>query len=147
MNNALTTTTRAGILLGALALASLSLSGCSTIGAAVARAHGASATQASADPGTSKDVFTLKVGDCFNNPADGVVTDVNTVSCDTPHDFEDYHHFSLTFASYPAEKTITDKADDVCGGNAFTTFDGVEYGSSTLGLTYSVPDRRELAGR
>jgi hypothetical protein len=118
MNSTLTTAARTGILLGAVALASLGLSGCSAIGAAAARAH--SPKPARSNP---------------SNP-DGIVTDIKTLSCDTPHDFEDYHQFRLTFASYPGEKSITAKVDDVCGGDALTTFDGVDYGSSTLGLTY-----------
>jgi hypothetical protein len=140
MTKPLSTLASAGILLGAIALLALSLGGCSAIAGAAAGGHSPQSSKTgAADAGGSKDAFTLSIGDCFNNPTSDIVTDVDTVACTAPHDFEDYHHFPLTFASYPGEKAITDKADSVCGGDAFTAFDGVDYESSELGLTYLYP--------
>lgn len=73
-------------------------------------------------------VFTLAVGTCFDDEgAGGEVTDVPVVDCDEPHDNEVFHVFDLPDGDWPGDEAVLDAADEVCLGEAFTTFVGTPY--------------------
>ena len=88
--------------------------------------------------GGTTDVFTLREGDCLDDAAlaaapdddpadvrpagDGdeapdprTVSDVSTVPCSEPHDFEVYAAVPLTGDAFPGDDAVDAQADDLCG--------------------------------
>ena len=92
-----------------------------------------------------KDVFSLKMGSCFNNPSDAnieeneLVTDVPIRECTKPHDNEVFHIFNLTgMAEQRDAKAIEDQVYTQCG-SAYTAFIGKPYEDSTYDMSYLAP--------
>lgn len=85
------------------------------IGGMVAYAH----SQHDDSPGT------LKVGDCFNLPAEtgsepitSSVTDIPSIPCDKPHDSQVYAEPKIPDSSFPDIADIESQADDACSDPA-----------------------------
>ena len=81
-------------------------------------------------------VFSLKVGDCYNGPALPtedyiVVTNVELVSCDDPHENEVYAVFELPDSSWKGVEYVFEQAEIGCVAR-FEAFVGIEYKLSTL---------------
>lgn len=79
-------------------------------------------------------VFSLAVGDCFDDEAgaDEEITSVPMVDCDEPHDNEVYHVFDLEDAAdYPGDAAVQEAADEGCL-DAFEPFVGTPYLDSEL---------------
>ena len=81
-------------------------------------------------------VFSLKVGDCFNGPLSNTeysieVRDVELVSCDEPHESEVYAVFELPDSSWKGEDYVFEQAEIGCVAR-FEAFVGIEYELSTL---------------
>ena len=81
-------------------------------------------------------VFSLKVGDCYNGVVLNVeesieVTDVELVSCDDPHQNEVYTVFELPDSSWKGEDYVFEQAEIGCLAT-FEAFVGIEYELSTL---------------
>jgi hypothetical protein len=56
----------------------------------------------------SLDVFSLRAGDCFDNPANpGHITSVTAIPCTQPHDSQVYASFTLPGSAYPGESKLT----------------------------------------
>jgi len=91
-------------------------------------------------------VFSLKVGDCYNGPSFKVgesteVENVKLVSCDEPHESEVYAVFELPDSSWKGEDYVAEQAWLGCKPR-FEAFVGIEYGLSTLHLDYLYPSER-----
>lgn len=78
------------------------------------------------------DVFSLQVGDCFNDEgAGGEISDVPAVPCEESHDNEVYHSFEVEGDEWPGDEAIATAAEDECGPQ-FETFAGISYDESVL---------------
>ena len=81
-------------------------------------------------------VFSLKVGDCYNGPSSNYehvveVMNVELVSCDKPHEAEVYAIFALPDSSWKGEDYVWEQAGIGCEAR-FKAFVGIEYALSTL---------------
>ncbi len=90
------------------------------------------------DDSGSDDVFSLVVGDCFNDAAVGLegddpVNSVNIVDCDVAHEREVYAGVDLEGDDddYPGETTVSDDGDAYCL-DAWEGFVGIPYDDSEL---------------
>jgi hypothetical protein len=86
----------------------------------------------------SDDVFSLVVGDCFNDAEVGIegdepVDSVDIVDCDDPHEREVYARmeFEGDDDDYPGETAVTDEGDVFCY-DEYEDFVGISYDDSTL---------------
>lgn len=79
------------------------------------------------------DVFSLSVGDCFDDP-DSVeqISQVPIVDCDEPHDNEVYALFDLPDGDFPGDDAVQEAAADGCLGSRFESFVGTPYLESEL---------------
>jgi hypothetical protein len=87
-------------------------------------------TQEVTEAGTA-DVFTLRVGDCFDTVDSEEVTEVPAVPCGEPHDDEIYYEFTMPDGDYPGQDAIDAEAEAECGPQ-FDTFVGLAYADSVL---------------
>lgn len=80
-------------------------------------------------------VFSLQVGDCFNDDAGAgeVVTEVPVVPCSEPHDNEVFFEFSMTEAAFPGNQAAIESSGFRCL-DAFEDFVGTPYVDSDLDL-------------
>ena len=56
----------------------------------------------------------ITVGDCFDETAEDIVTDVPTIDCALPHDYEVYASIQLDKAVWPGDDEIFALADEAC---------------------------------
>ncbi|MFV2198912.1 septum formation family protein [Nocardiopsis sp. LOL_012] len=114
-------TVRGAALSAAAAAAALGLTGCGALTSLL----GGSA-------------FQLEVGDCFieeevfDTSAQQEVTDVPLVDCAEPHDSEVFYNHDLEGDTFPGLESIDTETEEVCLGQAFTDFIGVEYLESEI---------------
>ena len=111
-----------------------SLGGCAVLeNIFPAQAERDAETQQIAEAG-QQDVFSVALGDCFNNAAAAVdneeVTDLAAVPCAEPHDNEVYFLFDLPGGEFPSD--VDQLADDGCFAQ-FQTFVGAPYETSVFG--------------
>jgi hypothetical protein len=68
--------------------------------------------------GQTANVFSLRTGDCFQNPPASQtvlgITYVTVVSCTTPHNAQVFVEFSAAGTSYPGSAALKDQADRGC---------------------------------
>ncbi|MCW2616215.1 MAG: hypothetical protein JWN08_3209 [Frankiales bacterium] len=83
-------------------------------------------------------VEALRVGDCLETPADGVVTDLRAVPCAQPHDGEVFHAFDLPDSDFPGEDAVQTAGEQGCL-DRFEPFVGAAYDDSELGLLPLTP--------
>ncbi len=156
-----------GLLVGALASAIvLSLGGCSSNGEADTADADTSSDEANAAGGgdsnaeTTKDTvpqvagaplnrFDLQVGQCFNEGSwydeelDRRVDLTASINCVEDHLFEVYHEAEFPApngAPFPGETSMTEWSTQLCY-EAFETFVGTEYETSTLEIGFVQPTR------
>lgn len=86
-------------------------------------------------------VFDLETGQCFNQPDDNVVDEVQVVDCADAHDYEIY-----AVADYPADSGAEYVGDEEMGTfvqttcvEGFETFIGKTYEESELDVFYLAP--------
>jgi hypothetical protein len=91
--------------------------------------------------GGDLDVFTVKVGDCFQDPSTLEIEDVSAIPCSQPHDNEVYHVFKLGGSRYPGDEAIEEAAFDGCLG-PFAAYVGTDYDSSSLDYSWLTPTER-----
>jgi hypothetical protein len=115
-------------------LSVITLGGCSAIqgllgGETVARDAD---TQEVTEAGTA-DVFSLKVGDCFDDETGATeeVSSVPAVPCAEAHDNEIYYEFSLPDGEFPGADAIDAAVTEECIPQ-FDTFVGLAYEESEL---------------
>lgn len=80
----------------------------------------------------------IEVGDCFNEATDDVVSDIPTVPCTEPHDYEVYASFDIDLAKYPGDDEVSRLADEGCYA-PFETYIGISFDNSALDYSYYVP--------
>ena len=81
-------------------------------------------------------VFSLKVGDCYNAPWSSTehtakVSNVDLVSCEEPHGYEVYASFELPDSSWKGEDYVFSQAGIGCEAR-FKSYVGIEYALSTM---------------
>ena len=143
-----------GAAVGSIAIAMIiGLSGCSAIQSLLPDSETRDEETGEITEGGTTDVFTLSVGDCLNDESlasvegdeSTEVTEVPTVPCDEPHDFEVYQNFTVPEAAeYPGEEAVTASADAQCLPE-FETFVGVAYEDSVLTASYYYPTEASWA--
>lgn len=85
-------------------------------------------------------VFSLKVGTCFNGSLEGELKDVETVTCSEPHGSEVYAVFDAPGSSWPGENSLVRLADRGCL-SSFKAFVGEEYEYSEWYIAYLYPTK------
>ena len=127
----MTTTTLTRALIGAaIAIAAVSLSGCSLITGALQG---------------EDDVFSLKAGDCMNDYGDEEeVATVPTVDCAKPHDYEIYSVATIDGDEYPGATDVDTQADALCVGE-FEGFVGLSFDESIYYYSYLSPSEESWA--
>ncbi len=97
---------------------------------------------------TSEDetsVFDLNVGDCINSDAlNGTVTDVGTLDCAAPHDYEVFHAFDVPDGDFPGDAGL-----QAAGEECFTEFEafvGTAYAESALYVQTLTPTPESWGG-
>jgi hypothetical protein len=86
-------------------------------------------------------VFELKKGDCFNEPSEDVVSDVPSVPCAEPHDYEIFgvvDHPAGSGEAYPGTADIEAVVNTECAA-LFEPFVGTPYTDSALFIYYLAP--------
>ncbi|WP_309712000.1 septum formation family protein [Pseudolysinimonas sp.] len=112
-----------------LTVAAISLAGCSLLESVVTGV-----------PEGEQDVFTLKVGDCFNIPDENAteVGSLPVVDCAEPHDQEAFAATDMEGDVFPGDAAVTEALNTFCSGDVYTQFIGIPYQDSiyyTSGLT------------
>lgn len=130
---------RTGLIVAGLTFGVLALSGCSAISDLFPKeAARDAATQEISEAGVA-DVFSLAVGDCFNDQDATEIDSVQAIPCSDAHDYEAYLAFDMSSAeSYPGDDAITQAAEDGCVAE-FPNFVGKPYEESTLDYSYLTP--------
>lgn len=84
-------------------------------------------------------VFSLSVGDCFNDPDDfNQVSDVEIVDCDESHDTEVFATYEIPGSTFPGVAALGDNAEDNCIAR-FKPYVGADYMDSSLNVSYFYP--------
>jgi hypothetical protein len=98
--------------------------------------------------GDGTSVFSLQVGDCFNDEGTGLdqemveVAAVPTVPCEDPHDNEVFLVDDITLSgAYPGDEEIYLEASDLCLA-AFAGYVGRDYESSQYDVFPLTPTRQ-----
>ena len=121
-----------------LAAAGLLLSGCSLLGQ-VTNAGGGGTGGDDTTEGTEDDVFSLVIGDCFNDETDAeTVSTVDIVECSTPHTWEAFESVQMSEADYPGDSATQDEADSSCY-DPFTAYVGVVVDNSIYDYSFYYP--------
>lgn len=94
------------------------------------------------------DVFSLAVGDCFDDPGsgEGQVSSVPLVDCAEPHDNEVFAVFDLPDGPFPGNAEVQEAADLGCV-ERFASFVGTDYAVSELFLSSLSPTQASWDGR
>jgi len=90
-------------------------------------------------------VFSLKVGDCYNGPSLNTehavdVMNVELVSCDEPHESEVYAVFELPDSGWKGEDYVFEQTEIGCFAR-FEAYVGIEYELSTLYVDVLYPTK------
>lgn len=88
---------------------------------------------------TQGNVFSLTVGDCFNDPdATDEVSSVEMVDCGEPHDNEVFATYDIPGSDFPGQAAVQENAADGCLSR-FEPFVGAEYLDSSLDVSFLTP--------
>ncbi len=89
---------------------------------------------------STTEVFSLEVGDCFEDPpsTQAQVAEVTIVDCDDPHDQQVYSVFEIDEAGFPGQEQIDQRARQGCV-DRFEDYVGVSYADSELFATWLYP--------
>lgn len=146
--------TKSAVLVAAAISVTIALSGCSALSSVLGGDAARDEDGAIVEAGQT-DVFTLAVGDCFNDDAfaSETISEVPTVPCDQPHHNEVYFVYDMDEAEFPGQTATTDAAQARCEAE-FPTFAGIAYADSTLAVfpitpsdqSWSQGDRVVLCG-
>src|SRR5262249_14014153 len=91
------------------------------------------------------DIFSLRVGDCFQNPpaaqtAAGV-TQVTAVPCTTPHNAQVFAQFNATDATYPGRQALALESEHGCRAREAANLDMSKV-TSTMTLHFLFPEQQ-----
>ncbi|MCP5026934.1 MAG: hypothetical protein GY929_11690 [Actinomycetia bacterium] len=84
--------------------------------------------------------FRIQVGDCLQDPGDGLIESVAAVPCSEAHEFEAYHSFDVSFVEWPGEAAISEEAGVGCY-DQFFPFVGMKYEQSIYEFTWLEPTK------
>ena len=115
----------------AAAVLALGLGGCSALSGIFGQSAARDADSQEITAPGSADVFTLRVGDCFDDNSETEISDVPGVPCANPHDNEVYYTFQMPEGDYPGKAAITAAAEEGCVPQ-FESFIGISYSDSKL---------------
>ena len=135
------TTPRLRVIIAAavFSVGALTLSGCSAITDLFPKEAARDAETQEISEAGKADVFTLAVGDCFNDQDAEQIDSVQAIPCTDAHDYEAYFAFDVSDdEAYPGEDAITTVAEERCM-TEFETFVGSDYEASTLDFNYLSP--------
>ncbi|WEO77389.1 septum formation family protein [Cryobacterium sp. SO2] len=135
------TTSRLTVILAAAAFSAgaLALSGCSAITDLFPKEAARDADTQEISEAGEADVFSLAVGDCFNDQDAEEIDSVQAIPCSEAHDYEAYFAFDVSAEeTYPGDEVISQAAEDGCVAE-FPTFVGMSYEESTLDFNYLSP--------
>lgn len=119
----------------------LSLSGCGLIGGGdTPRDPSGNVTNSA-----TADAFSVKVGDCVNEPQGSTFTDIVAIPCDQPHDLEAFAATKMPDGDYPGQSTIDDKTKEFCSAE-FLKFIGIAFDDSKLELYPFTPTTSSWKG-
>ena len=119
-----------------IAAAGLVLSGCSLLGQVTDITGG---DDDNTDTGTEDDVFSLVVGDCFNEETDAeTISTVDIVECTVPHKWEAFASIQMTEAEYPGDEATQQEADTACN-QPFVDYVGLDYDASIYDYSFYYP--------
>jgi Septum formation len=92
------------------------------------------------------DIFSLRVGGCFQNPAGNTlnVSHVTAVPCTTPHNAQVFAQFKATEASYPGQQAIIREADNGCQARVSSSLDRSKL-TNTMSLRVLFPESTSWA--
>ena len=127
--------------IAALALASITLAGCSLLPGG----SGGDTSPVTTETEEGDDVFSIEVGDCLNDAdADEVVSRVPIVECTEPHDSEAFDTGNVPDGEFPGEDAITEAAEQLCGPS-FISFVGLDYSESLYDYSFYFPTEESWA--
>lgn len=98
-------------------------------------------TQVEGGDSESVTVFDLSLGECVNDaaiPVGSDLKDLPTVNCDEPHDSELYAILGVTGSSYPGEQELDAQGKERCA-RAFGDFIGIPFAESALEFRFYYP--------
>lgn len=93
--------------------------------------------------GGDLDVFTMQIGDCFQDIGDDAaeVANVSAVPCSQTHDNEVFYIFALSGDKWPGQESVEQTASEGCLP-AFETYVGAAYEESHLDYSWLTPTQR-----
>lgn len=127
-----TTTVTRALAVATIALAAVTLSGCSILGNILGGGDGS---------------FDLAVGDCINGATpneDGTVEETPTVDCATPHEEEVYLVTTVDVDEFPGNDALGDQGSQLCV-DAYEDFVGLAYEDSLLDFWVLYPTEETFA--
>lgn len=89
-------------------------------------------------------VYGFEVGDCFIDFKETETT-FEPVSCDEPHDAEVFIDFEYPPGPFPGDDVIDQGSEELCFGQAFEDFVGLDYPSSSVFALRSTPNEETWA--
>ncbi|RAX49457.1 hypothetical protein DQ353_09240 [Arthrobacter sp. AQ5-05] len=117
------------------AVGAMALSGCALLGASEAPRDETGSIDKKAN------AYSIRVGDCINDPGEGDVDRVPVVPCSEPHGLEVFHEFGIQTAGFPETQEAMDELTfDQCDP-AFRTLAGRSYEESRLNYTSMQPTK------
>ncbi|WP_104164451.1 septum formation family protein [Cryobacterium sp. N22] len=130
---------RTGLIIAAFSVGALTLSGCTSLSDLFPQEAARDAETQEISEAGEADVFSLTVGDCFNDQDADEVESVTAIPCADAHDYEAYFAFDVTEdGAFPGDDALTQIAEDGCVAE-FATFVGKSYEESTLLFNYLSP--------
>ena len=126
---------------GAAVMLAAGLSGCSVLNSVLGNGGGDAPRddKSKVTESSSIGIFNLKLGDCKMSDTGTTISDTDVVPCDKPHDEEVFYEFKLADGEY--DSAAIDTEVEKCAGDAFTTFIGVAYDTSSLDVSYMTPTK------
>ena len=130
---------RVTLVAAVLAAGALTLSGCSAITDLFPKEAARDAETQEISEAGEADVFSLSVGDCFNDAEAEEIDSVDAIPCGEAHDYEAYFAFDVSAdEAFPGDDVISQAAEDGCLAE-FPNFVGLSYEESTLDFNYLSP--------
>jgi hypothetical protein len=97
--------------------------------------------------GGTVSIFSLRVGDCFQNPSGNTqlsVRSVTAVPCATPHNAQTFAAFPATGSGYPGNAALVRQASQGCQARVAGNLDQSRV-SSTMTLRFLFPEQQSWA--
>ena len=130
---------RTGLIVAVFSVGALTLSGCTAISDLFPKQAARDAETQEISEAGEADVFSLAVGDCFNDQDADEVESVKAIPCADAHDYEAYFAFDVSEdGAFPGDEALAQLAEEGCIAE-FATFIGKSYEESTLLFNYLSP--------